>query len=326
MRCGVVTMGECLVSLVAADSAPFPDVRALHPYVAGAEANVAIGLSRLGQAVAFIGRVGDDGFGTRILRALRGEAVDVRGVTVDADGATGVMIRERRGVGPSEVIYYRASSAGARLSPEDVAAAVDRGTFANARWLHLTGITPALSSSCRAAVMAALEASRAEGMTASLDVNLRRRLWSDAEAAVVLRDLGARVDILIAGEAEASLVTGLGVECGPMALAEAILAMGPSLAVLKLGAGGGFALAQGGSAVRVAALPVGTVIDPIGAGDGFSAGFIAARLEGADIPTALAWANACGAASVAAEGDMAGLPTRTELERLLAGGQYEALR
>lgn len=242
----VVTMGECLVSLVAADSAPLPDVRALHPHVAGAEANVAVGLARLGHRVAFSGRVGADGFETRIVRALRGEEVDVVGLTVDPNGPTGLMIRERRGVGPSEVIYHRTGSAGARLGPEDVAAAVERGVFGGARWLHLTGITPALSDSCRAAVAVALEASRAEGLTVSFDVNLRRRLWSDAESASVLRDLVARVDVLIADEAEAALVTGLTDAAGPESLAIAIVELGPSLAVMKLGAGGGLAVARGG--------------------------------------------------------------------------------
>lgn len=322
----VVTMGECLVSLVAADSAPLPDVRVLHPHVAGAEANVAVGLARLGHRVAFIGRVGADGFGTRIVRALRGEEVDVVGLTVDPNGPTGLMIRERRGVGPSEVIYHRTGSAGARLGPEDVAAAVERGVFGGARWLHLTGITPALSDSCRAAVAAALAASRAEGLTVSFDINLRRRLWSDAESASVLRDLVARVDVLIADEAEAALVTGLTDAAGPESLAVAIVALGPSLAVMKLGAGGGLAVARGGPAVRVTGLPVATVVDPVGAGDAFSAGFIAARLDGADVPTALAWANACGAASVAVEGDMTGLPTRPELERLLTGDGSDTLR
>lgn len=322
----VVTMGECLVSLVAADSAPLPDVRALHPHVAGAEANVAVGLARLGHRVAFIGRVGADGFGTRIVRALRGEEVDVVGLTVDPNGPTGLMIRERRGVGPSEVIYHRTGSAGARLGPEDVAAAVERGVFGGARWLHLTGITPALSDSCRAAVAAALAASRAEGLTVSFDINLRRRLWSDADSASVLRDLVARVDVLIADEAEAALVTGLTDAAGAESLAVAILELGPSLAVMKLGAGGGLAVARGGPAVRVTGLPVATVVDPVGAGDAFSAGFIAARLDGADVPTALAWANACGAASVAVEGDMTGLPTRPELERLLTGDGSDTLR
>lgn len=322
----VVTIGECLVALVAVDTTPLPDVRALHPHVAGAEANVAVGLTRLGHRVAFIGRVGADGFGTRILRALRGEGVDVAGLTVDPHAPTGLMVRERRGVGPSEVSYHRTGSAGARLGPEDVAAAVARGVFAAAHWLHLTGITPALSDTCRAAVEAAIAASRAEGLTVSFDVNLRRRLWSDGESASVLRGLASRVDVVIAGEAEAALVTGLSDSAGPESLARALVDLGPTTAVIKLGAGGCLAVARGGQPVRAVGLPVATVVDPVGSGDAFSAGFIAACLDGADMPAALTWANACGAASVAVEGDMTGLPTRLELGRLLSGDGSDTLR
>lgn len=322
----VVTIGECLVSLVATDSAPLADVRALRLHVAGAEANVAVGLARLGHRVAFIGRVGADGFGTRIVRTLRGEDVDVAGLTVDPSGPTGLMVRERRGVGPSEVAYHRTASAGTRLGPEDVAAAVRRGVFARARWLHLTGITPALSDSCRAAVAAALAAGRAEGLTVSFDVNLRRRLWSDSESASVLRDLVAQVDVVIADEVEAALVAGLDAQTGPESLAAALVELGPSLAVIKLGADGCLAVVRGGPAVRATGLPVATVVDPVGAGDAFSAGFIAARLDDADLVAALSWANACGAASVAVEGDMTGLPTRPELERLLSGDGSDTLR
>ena len=322
----MITLGERLVSLVAADSAPLRDVGSLRAHVAGAEANVAVGLARLGHRVAFIGRVGADGFGARIVRALRGEAVDVTGLTVDPDGPTGVMVRERRGIGPSEVIYLRKGSAGSRLGPDDVAAAVGRGVVDGARWLHLTGVTPALSASCRAAVEASLAAARDRGLTVSVDVNLRRRLWPDDESAGVLRDLAARADVLIADEAEAAFVTGLDEDSGAEALAAAVLALGPTLAVLKLGTRGGLALARDGEIVRAPALPVPVVVDPIGAGDAFSGAFIAARLEGATLPEALAWANASGAASVAVEGDLPGLPTRPELERLLAGGRSDTLR
>ena len=102
------------------------------PYVAGAEANVAVGLARLGRSVALIGRVGDDGLGVRIARSLRAEGVDVAGLAVDPDAPTGVMIRERPGLGPSEVVYARTGSAGSRLGPDDVAAAAARGAFSAA--------------------------------------------------------------------------------------------------------------------------------------------------------------------------------------------------
>ena len=98
------------------------------------------------------GRIGGDAFGTTILRRLRGEGVDVTWLRTDATAATGILIRERQPLGASEVIYRRTGSAGSMLGPGDVVAAAAAGLFATARWLHITGITPALSESAAAAV------------------------------------------------------------------------------------------------------------------------------------------------------------------------------
>jgi len=322
----VVTLGECLVSIVASEPGPLATAEAFRAYPAGAEANVAVGLARLGRRVAFVGRVGADGLGTRIVRALRGEGVDVTGLVVDPAGPTGVMIRERRGIGPAEVFYARAGSAGSRLAASDVSAAEARGDFATARWLHLTGITPALSPSCRAAIATALETGRAAGLTVSLDLNLRRRLWTEMEAAAILAELAARVDVVIADEDEARVVTGASPDTPPETLAAALLALGPTLVALKLGSRGSLGLEPGAAAVVVPGLPVPIVVDPVGAGDAFCAGFIASRLDGLGLADALAWGNACGAAAVAAEGDQAGLPTAAELARLLEPGGPDTLR
>ena len=160
----VVTLGECLVSFVASEPGPLAVAATFRAYPAGAEANVAVGLARLGRRVAFVGRVGDDGLGTRILRALRGEGVDVEGLAVDRAGPTGRDDpRAARALGPAEVFYARAGSAGSRLASSDVGAAEARGDFAAARWLHLTGITPALSPSCRAAIATALDDRAGDG-------------------------------------------------------------------------------------------------------------------------------------------------------------------
>jgi 2-dehydro-3-deoxygluconokinase len=116
-RCEVVTLGECLVALVAMDVGPLAEVGVFGRHVAGAEANVAVGLARLGHRVAFVGRVGADGLGTAILRGLRGAGVVVDWLRVDADAPTGLVIRERRALGPADVLYRRTSSAGSPPRP-----------------------------------------------------------------------------------------------------------------------------------------------------------------------------------------------------------------
>ena len=131
---------------------------------------------------------------------------------------------------------------------------------------------------------------------------------------------------MIADEDEARVVTGASPDAPPEALAAALLALGPSLVALKLGARGSLGLERGASPVVVPGLTVPVVVDPVGAGDAFCAGFIAARLDGLGLADALAWGNACGAAAVAAEGDQTGLPTAAELARLLETGGPDTLR
>jgi 2-dehydro-3-deoxygluconokinase len=261
-----------------------------------------------------IGRVGDDGFGTAVLRRLRAEAVHVRFMTTDPAAPTGILARERRALGPSEVTYHRAASAGSRLDHGDVEAAAE--LIGAARWLHVTGITPALSSTARAAVLRAVEIARAASATISLDLNLRRKLWSDAEAAPVLRDLAARVDVVLGTLDEVAVLTGSAGAARD--LARSVFDLGPAVLVLKLGPEGAIAFERDGTEVRRPGQLIPAVVDPVGAGDLFAAGFIAARLDGDGLERALDIANACGAAAVAALGDVTGAPTPAEVERLLA--------
>jgi 2-dehydro-3-deoxygluconokinase len=309
MSADVVTFGEALVALVADEGRPLVAPGSFTPFVAGAEANVAMGLARLGRSVSFIGRVGADGLGQMVRNGLRGEGVDVQWLRDDPDAPTGALARDRRLLPPAEVVYLRRGSAASRLGATDIAAAGE--TIANARWLHVTGITPALSPSCLAALWSALDFARAGSVRVSLDVNLRRRLWSDDEAAPVLRDVAERCDLVIAGEDEAVLLCG---SAAPAVLADRFGVE----AVVKLGARGAAGWRDGETAddAGISVVPV----DVVGAGDAFTAGYLDALLAGAGLPESLRRANACGAIAVAAVGDATGLPNRGELERVLAGG------
>jgi 2-dehydro-3-deoxygluconokinase len=320
----VVTLGECLIAFVATAAGPLAEATTFERFVAGAEANVAVGLARLGHSVAFVGRVGADGFGEAIRRRLRGEGIDIRELTTDPDAPTGLMFRERRGLGPAQVVYVRRGSAGSRLTVADVDRAAAGGLLDGARWLHLTGITPALSPEALAATTHAADLARKAGLTVSLDLNLRRRLWSDETAAPVLRDLASRTDVLLGSPDELAVVSarsdGRDPEAhDPAGLAHAAVGLGPAVVVAKLGADGALAFGRDtpNETVVRPAVPLPVVVDPVGAGDAFCAGFIAARLDGADLGAALEMANACGAAAAAALGDQTGLPDRTELAAIL---------
>jgi len=216
------------------------------------------------------------------------------------------------------VLYHRRGSAGSRLTAADVSVMAE--CVRGARWLHLTGITPALSTSARDAVEGALDLARQGRATVSLDINLRRKLWSEGEARSALRALAARADVVFGDPDELAVVAG-GTDA-PLRLLEA----GAGTVVVKLGQQGAALYGSTGIPLSEPALPVTSIIDPVGAGDGFCAGFIAARLEGHDDRTTLRWANASGAAVISVEGDMDGLPTLSELHHLLAQTGLDTVR
>ena len=163
------------------------------------------------------------------------------------------------------MVYARTGSAGSRVTPDDVRRAEADGVFGEGRWLHLTGITPALSDTAREATALALDVAKESKMTVSFDVNLRRRLWSDDVAGPVLRPLAERSDVVLGSPDELAVLTGTS-DTDPAALAKAVLDLGPSLAVVKLGADGALALERGGEPVSSPARAIPTVVDPVGAG------------------------------------------------------------
>lgn len=293
----IVTLGETMILFLAETIGPLREATDFRRYVAGAETNVATGLCRLGHTAGWISRLSDDEFGRTVAFRLRGEGVDISRAKVDPEAPTGLMIRERRELGPLDVIYYRRGSAASRLSPADL----DADYIASARYLHLTGITPALSASCRETAFAAAAIARAAGVPVVLDPNLRFKLWSREEARATLRDLATHADIIMPGLEEAEFLTG---ERDPEVAARALLDHAPSLSlvVVKLGAEGSLALSREGI-VRVPATPLPRVVDPVGAGDAFAAGFYAGQLRGLALAETLALANRCGAWATTAPGD-----------------------
>ncbi|TQK51249.1 2-dehydro-3-deoxygluconokinase [Streptomyces sp. SLBN-118] len=303
----LVTMGETMALLTATGEGPLRHQRTLELGTGGAESNVAIGVSRLGVPAAWIGRVGDDEFGRLVLATLRAENIDTGAVCTDPTAPTGLMLKERRTLIDRRVSYYRRGSAGSYLAPEDVSEHV----VAGAALLHVTGITPALSPTAHEAVLRAIRIARRHDVPVSFDVNYRSALWSPQEAHSCLLALARDADVLFAGEDEAAL---LGATGDHAAMAAHLGAFGPTEVVIKRGAHGAYAIADG-TVHEVAAVPT-TVVDPVGAGDAFVAGYLAERLAGAPVPQRLQTAAICGAAACAVRGDWEGSPRRAELNRL----------
>ncbi|NED98395.1 sugar kinase [Phytoactinopolyspora alkaliphila] len=303
----VLTFGESLIT-VRADG-PLSTHQSATISMAGAESNVAIGLSRLGHSVRWLGLVGDDEPGALVLRTLRAEAMDVSGARVDRRGTTGLLVSEPRTSEITRVTYYRAGSAASHLEPADVVPAL----ASPPKVLHVTGITCALGSGPRAAVSEAVSTASARGVTVSLDVNYRSRLWTREQAAEALTELVPHIDVLIASDDELELVAGGDSETAQVS---ALLDRGVSELVVTRGAAGATVFTRD-EKISSPARPV-RVVDVIGAGDAFVSGYLSARLDGLDVPHRLARAIATASFVVACAGDWEGLPTRADLSSLNA--------
>lgn len=270
----------------------------------GAESNVAIGLSRLGVSAAWSGRVGNDQIGRMVINGLRGEGVDVSGVTVDDERPTGLMVKSSLWHGNTSVTYYRRGSAASALRPRFIRPE----TLAGACVLHVTGITPALGDGPRAAVLTAMADARNAGLQVCVDLNYRSRLWSKEQAVPVLRELLGLADIALVGQHELRLLGG---SRQPEELVRELVGLGPRQVIAKLGAAGAVACVDG-EVYTVPGRPV-TVVDPVGAGDGFAAGFLSGVHDGMDPLDCVERGLAVAAVVVASNGDWEGLPYREDL-------------
>lgn len=302
-RLEVLTIGESMISFRAAG--PLTLGGTLTSHLAGAESNVAIGLARLGHAAAWVGRVGADEFGALVLRELRAEGVDVSHAVRDETLTTGLMFLEQRTADVTRVDYRRAGSAGSALTLEDVRAAVDR----RPSLLHLTGITPALSQTAAAATLWAAETCAASGAVVSLDVNYRARLWARGTARSTLAGLVEHATLLLVSEDELDLVADGETEAGAV---QVLLDRGVEQVVVTRGALGVSAWSADGR-VDAPAVPV-PVVDVIGAGDAFTAGYLSALLDGEPVAERLLRGTVLGAFAVSGSGDWENLPRRDELD------------
>ncbi len=289
----VVALGETMLSLVAADE-PLARTATLHVTHGGAESNTCVGLTRLGLRTAWVSRLGADPAGDLIESALASEGVDLRWVRRDPARPTGIMLRDTSGSG---VHYYRSGSAASTLSPQDL----EGVPVAEARAVLVTGVTALIGPEPQRAAVTLLE--RAGGRRV-VDPNLRAGLWGSNRDVELIVPLIERADVLMGGEAELQAFVGA---CHHEELARRCQAMGPREVVIKRGKAGAGVLDETGRWHEhvPAAVPD---IDPVGAGDAFNAGYLAARLAGVPPGEALVEGARCGAAVAAAVGDTVGFP------------------
>lgn len=278
----------------------------LEVHTAGAEMNVAVGLARLGHRSAFVSRVGADPFGARIVNELRGAGVDVSNVREDPHRPTGIYVKDYDGARTS-MYYYREGSAAAGMSSTDVPSLP-----VGPRWFHVTGITAALSPTC-AALLDDLLAPRPDRVAVSFDVNYRPSLWSATQAAPALLGFARRADLVFVGRDEASALWGAGDADDVWRLLPDV----PRL-VVKDAAVGATSI-RGDDFVTVPSLRV-PVVEPVGAGDAFAAGYLSATLDAADERTALRGGHLFAAGALLTVADQVEPPPP---ELLTAAGRHD---
>lgn len=312
----VVTFGEPMVLLLATDDVPLPNAQRFDYGLAGAESNLATGLARLGHRVAYFGRVGADSFGDRIQQTLRAEGIDVSRLISDHERPTGLLIRDSPQGRPITVEYRRSGSAATALDPGTLPVEL----LTDTRILHVTGITAALSVSALAATERAMVIAKDSGAVVSFDPNIRLRLADPERWQVIIKQLAPYADIVFTGRDEAELISP-GVEPERW-----FTDLGATNVIVKDGAAGSYEYLRDSGIVVHAGVRTVPLIDPIGAGDGFNAGWISAWLDGADgqteadAETRLRTGAVVASMVVAVRGDCTGLPTRALLDQVLAGG------
>jgi 2-dehydro-3-deoxygluconokinase len=296
----LVTMGETMVAFVQEGGRRTQFAAAC----IGAESNVAIGFVQFGGRALWKSRLGDDALGHLVHDTVVGHGVDVD-VDWDPERPTGIAIKELGAQGTT-VRYYRSESAARNLAPADVPG------LAGSDYLHVTGITPALSPSAADAIDAALEAARRESVRISFDVNLRPTLWPDPhEAHRRLRALCRKADIVFVGSDEAEALAGT---AEPHAFAEVVGISATQELVYKDGPRRAFVLHDGHlEAADAHRVPV---VDVTGAGDAFAAGYLAATREDQPPSIRLRWGHWNAARVVQLVGDIPPTPTAEELERV----------
>ena len=326
----VITIGRASVDLYGAQvGGRLEDMGSFQKYLGGSPTNIAAGAARLGLRSALITRVGDEHMGRFIREELAREGVDVRGVITDPERLTALVLLGIRDDTQFPLIFYRENCADMALCEGDI----DPAFIAQARAVVATG-THLSHPNTAAAVLKALHLARQNGAQTALDIDYRPNLWGLAghgdgesrfvESAAVTARLQATLplfDLIVGTEEEFHIAGGT---TDTVAALRAVRARSGATLVCKRGPMGAAAF-TGQIPDRLDAGQSGPgfpieVFNVLGAGDGFMSGLLKGWLDGADWPTALTYANACGAFAVSRHGCTPAYPSWTELQFFLQRG------
>jgi sugar/nucleoside kinase (ribokinase family) len=312
MALDILTLGEALVEIMRTgigqpldQPGPFTG-----PYPSGAPFIFAVQAARLGARVAGIGAVGEDAFGRCLIEQLRTDGVDLRGIRVLKEYATGVAFVAYFADGSRDFVFHVREAAAGQIGPE----LIQEELFEGLRVLHLMGSTLSIHERALQAGRRALELARKHGARFCFDPNLRPQLMPVERAREVFAPFVQAADVIIPTAEEARLLTG---QATLEAAVEALIAAKPDRIVIVTQGKDGCTVYTRDGAQHVPGFAV-QEVDPTGAGDCFDAGFLIRWLKGASPVEAARFANACGALAVTAQGPMSGARPLAEVEAFLA--------
>lgn len=296
----VITIGDGMIAMCPSKKGPIIFSDTFERKIGGAELNVAIGCARLGLNSGWISRLGNDDFGKYILKAVRGEGVDVSQVK-QADGYnTSVYFREVLADGASRSFYYRENSPTETLNIKEI----NEEYFKIAKVLHITGVFPSINKNNRELILEVIEVAKKNNLIISFDPNIRLKMWTKKEAREFINKVLPNVDILLIGDEEIEVL----LEHNNINNAiKEFHDFGIKLVVVKRGAKGAIA-SDGENIYEVDGIKPRALVDTVGAGDGFAAGFLKGFIDGNDLEEIVKFANAVGSIVVGVEGDNEGLP------------------
>ncbi|HEV8441691.1 MAG TPA: sugar kinase [Methylomirabilota bacterium] len=317
----LVGIGEVMLRLAAPPPQRLEQTSALEVQIGGAEANVAAACARLGLRTALISALpAAHVWGDRTMRELTGHGVDCAGVLRRPASRMGLYFLEYGAAPrPVRVLYDRRDSALSRLT----AAEVDWGLVRRARLLHLSGITAALGENLRDVTRRALDEARAAQVPVSFDVNYRSRLWTPKEAREFLTEILPRVRYLFVGSDDTATVFDL--VGSPDHVLKHLQRLAPGATIALTMGEAGSAVLVDGAVLRPSRRYAVSVVDRVGAGDAYAAGFLWATLDGRVPQEAVDAGTALAALKCTVWGDVP-LVTRAELEELLASDSTEIRR
>ena len=304
MKFDIVAIGEAMVEF---NQTGDGGGRAYLQGFGGDTSNAVIAAARQGARCAYVTRLGDDDFGRMCLDLWRAENVDAGAVAIDPSAHTGVYFVRHDGGGHS-FSYLRSGSAASRMQPADVPAAL----LQSVAWLHVSGISQAISASATETVREAIRVAREAGVKVAYDPNLRLKLWSLERAREVILATVPLCDQFLPSLDDVRLLSGLE---EPGDIIDWCHRVGARNVVLKLGSRGCM-VSDGERRTAVAAFRV-DAVDATGAGDCFDGSYLARLAAGVDMVSAARWASAAAALATTGYGAVDPLPSAKDVQRML---------